>query len=231
MDIRNLGVLFSGGKDSTYAIFIAKKLGYNIRVLITLESENEESYMFQSTGVEKVEYLSKALDIPLIKIRTKGEKEKELKDLRRAIRKAMDKYRIEGILTGAIKSSYQATRIQKICDGLWLWSFNPLWQKDEIEYLNKLLENNFKIKIISIASYPLNKNHLGKILNKKLVNEFIEFNKKYGFNPAGEGGEIETIVLDSPLHKFKLEVRKENKVMTGENSGYIKLEKLKLVKK
>ena len=140
-----LGVLFSGGKDSCYSAYLAKKQGHEIVCLMSVFSENKDSYMFHTPSIKKVKKQSEAMSIPLMVQKTKGEKEKELKDLERVISKAKKKYKIQGIVTGAIRSVYQASRIQKICDKLKLKCINPLWQKDEIKYLNELIENKFKI--------------------------------------------------------------------------------------
>lgn len=130
-----LGVLFSGGKDSTFAAWLAKKNGYEIACLISIISENKESYMFHTPSVSKTEKQAEAMEIPIIIRKTKGEKEKELNDLKKAIKKAKEKFKIEGIVTGAVESVYQASRIQKICNELNLECFNPLWQMDQIELL------------------------------------------------------------------------------------------------
>ena len=76
--VKKLGILFSGGKDSMYAAWLAKKEGYEISCLISIVSENEESYMFHTPSIRRVEEQAKSMGIPLIVIKTKGKKEKEL---------------------------------------------------------------------------------------------------------------------------------------------------------
>ncbi|MDP3986928.1 MAG: diphthine--ammonia ligase [Nanoarchaeota archaeon] len=191
-----LGALFSGGKDSAYALYIARQTD-EVIVLITLDSENPDSYMFH-TPIKTVDKLAKKLNIPLIKLLTKGEKEKELDDLKKAIRKAQEEYKIEGIVTGAVASTYQASRIQKICDELDLFCFNPLWQKDQEELLRELIKKEFKIKIIKVAAEGLDESWIGKTLDKKTLKELINLKEKYGINIAGEGGEYETTVEEFP---------------------------------
>lgn len=61
-----------------------------------------------------------------------------------------------------------------------------------------------------------------------LICELVDMEKKYGLNPAGEGGEIETFVLDSPLFDKRVEVVKSRKVMDSENSGNFVIEKVSL---
>jgi len=194
-----LGVLFSGGKDSNYALFEANKTD-EVKVLISLDSKNKDSYMFH-TPIEDVDKQAKKLKIPLIKFKTKGEKEEELKDLKKAIEKAKKEFKIEGVVTGAVASTYQASRIQKICDELDLWCFNPLWQMNQEKLLRDLIKDGFKFKIVKVAADGLDDSWINRIIDKKAIDELVKLSKKYRFNVAFEGGEAETEVIESPLFR------------------------------
>lgn len=200
-----LGVLFSGGKDSTYSALLARKEGYELVCLVTLLSDNKDSYMFQGVSIGDIEKQADAMNLPIIFQKTKGIKEKELKDLEKAIKSAKEKYQIEGLVIGAIASVYQASRVQEICDKLDLWCFNPLWQKDQFELLQELLKEEFKIEIVKVAAEGLDSGWVGKIIGKKMLTELKKLYDKYKINVAGEGGEFETYVLDCPL--FKKEIK------------------------
>ena len=213
-----LGVLFSGGKDSTFATFIAKSQGYEISCLISLFSKNKESYMFHTPSLSKTSIQAEAIGIPLLVKETEGEKEEELKDLKEAIKKAKDKFGIDGIVTGAVESVYQASRIQKICDELDLECFNPLWKKSQTSLLNELIKNDFEVIVTGVFAFPLDKEWLGKKIDEDFVKEIIELEKKYKINPAGEGGEFESFVLNCPLFKKKLKVKSFEDSKEGENS-------------
>jgi diphthine-ammonia ligase len=208
-DKMKLGVLFSGGKDSVFAAYLAKKEKNELSCLITLQSKNPESYMFHTPSISQVKKQAEAMNIPIIIQETKGEKEKELSDLKKAIINAKKTYKIEGIITGALASNYQAERIQKICDSLKLKVFNPLWKKNQIKLLEELLKNNFEIIITGIAAYPLDKTWIGRKIDSSFIKETKELQEKYRINPAGEGGEFETLVLDCPLFKKKLKIKKQ----------------------
>jgi len=199
-------VLFSGGKDSTYATFLAKKEGYTISCLISIISENPESYMFHTPSISKVEKQAELMNIPIKKWDTKGEKELELIDLENAIKKAKDEYNIETIVTGAVQSVYQLSRIQKICDKLNINCFNPLWQKNQIQLLQELVENKFEIMIIGVFAYPLDEKWLGRKIDKKFIEDVKKLQEKYDINPAGEGGEFETFVVNCPLFEKKIKI-------------------------
>ena len=70
-----LGVLFSGGKDSTYAAYLAKKYKHKLVCLITIVSENEASYMFHTPAIELTKKQAKLMGLPIILTNTAGEKE------------------------------------------------------------------------------------------------------------------------------------------------------------
>ena len=219
-----LGILFSGGKDSAYSAWLAKEYGYELTCLISIFSENQESYMFHTPSIKQVKKQAEGMEIPLIIQKTEGNKEEELKDLEKAIEKAKQKYKIEGIVTGAIQSIYQSSRIQKICNKLNLECFNPIWQKNEEEYLDELIQNKFKVILTGVFAYPLNESWLGKEINREFINELKKINQTYKINIAGEGGEYETFVLNCPLFKKELKIINKRIFSTGENSCKMELE-------
>jgi asparagine synthase (glutamine-hydrolysing) len=215
-----LAVLFSGGKDSTYATYLAKKEGYEISCLVTVESENKDSFMFHTPAVEQTKKQAEAMQIPLLTVKTKGVKEKELKDLEKAIKQAKQKHQIEGVVTGAVESVYQTTRIQKICNESGLECFNPLWQKDQKELLNEIVKENFEVIIVGVAAYPLDKTWIGKKVDKKFIKQLEKLQEKYKINAAGEGGETESFVTNCPL--FKKRIKIEGKVIGEGNNWRLK---------
>jgi diphthine-ammonia ligase len=221
-----LACLYSGGKDSNLALFKAIKRGYNVKVLINLIPQREDSYMFQKSNTQLTKLQSEALNIPLIQKKTSGKKEDELEDLYLALLEAKKRYKIEGIITGAINSIYQNSRIQKIADELGLLVFSPLWLIDPIKELQELIKNNFEVIIVKISAYPLTKRFLGK--NLKTVYPFLVKNKHL-INPAGEGGEYETFVLKSPLFKKQIKIEKSFIVEENENSAELIIEKAFLI--
>ena len=212
----SLGALFSSGKDSTYALYLMKQKGYPVKCLINVDPENEFSYMYHKPEKGIIRLQAKSIRLPLIEIKSKGEKEKELKDLETALELTKQKYNIKGVVTGALYSNYQKTRIEKICKKLKLECFSPLWHVVQESYMRELVKNKFKIIFTKIAADGLDKNWLGKVITNKDVDELVRINKKTGINVAGEGGEFESLVINCPLFKGKIkikdyEIREENK--------------------
>jgi diphthine-ammonia ligase len=213
-----LGVLFSGGKDSVYATYLAKQAGYEIVCLISVLSENKDSFMFHTPSVSKTEKQAEVMRIPLIVRKTSGEKEVELDDLRSVILKAREEYGIEGVVTGAIASVYQATRIQKICDELGLECFNPLWQKDEGKYLEELISAGFEVVLVGVFAFPFDEKWLIRKIDERFIEEINSLSEKYKIHVAGEGGEFETFVLNCPLFSRALKIVSHEIKKEGENS-------------
>ncbi len=222
-----LAALFSGGKDSTYAMYKAMQV-HEIVCLITIKSENPDSYMFHTPNINLTELQAEALGLPSLSFKTKGEKELELKDLKKAIKQAKDKYHIEGIVTGALKSEYQASRIQRICDSLELECINPLWQMSQEQEMRDIIKAGFKFMIIRIAAYGLSKEWLGKVITNKDIDRLVELNKKYHINIAFEGGEAESLMIDGPIFKKKLVVKKAETIMENDYTGIYRIKKIEL---
>jgi ABC transporter with metal-binding/Fe-S-binding domain ATP-binding protein len=222
-------VLFSGGKDSCLALHYALK-STEVKCLITLVSENPASYMFHTPNIILAEKQAEAIGLPIIIEKTKGEKEIELKDLEKAIKKAKEKYEIEAIVTGAVASVYQSSRVQKICDELNLQCINPLWQRDQFELLQEVIKLNFDVIIIGVFAYGLD-DFIGRKVDRKFIDDIKILNEKYKISPCGEGGEFESFVLDADFFKKKLKIEKSHVEKDKEGGKILILDKIKIVKK
>lgn len=194
-----LSALTSGGKDSNSAIYRMLRRNNEFSCLITLRSENKHSYMFDSEkNLTDIEWQSKKLEVPLITQKTKGQKENELEDLENIMSKAREEYEVEGIVTGAIASTYQRDRVEKIAEKVGLKVFAPLWREDQSNYMRWLVSEGFEIEITSVSARGLDEDWEGKILDEENLEELLDRSEKYEFNPAGEGGEYETRIVGFP---------------------------------
>lgn len=224
-----LGVLFSGGKDSTLALHKAAEKE-EVSCLITLFSENKESFMFHTPNINVTALQAAAFGLPLVQQATAGKPEAELKDLEAAIAQAVKAYSIEGVVSGAVESVYQAERIQRVCNRLGVWCFNPLWKRNQKALLEEVVAQGFKVVISGVFAYPLDKAWLGKGLNAELISKLLRLEKAFGLSPSGEGGEIETTVLDAPLFKRRIKIL-DYEVDAKGNSGVFRIKQARLVAK
>ena len=224
-----LGVLFSGGKDSTFALHVAAERE-EVACLIVLVSKNEESYMFHTPNIGITTLQAEAMKLPILQKTTVGKRDEELSDLKEAIAQAISEYKIEGVVSGAIESVYQSERIQRVCSQLDVWCFNPLWKRDQREYLEELVAKGYDVIISGIFAYPLDHTWLGKRVNLDLIEELTLLRVGFGISPSGEGGEIETTVLDAPLFRKRIEIL-NSEVKAKGNSGVLIIKEARLVPK
>tara|TARA_Y100000310_G_scaffold326771_1_gene392121 strand:+ start:619 stop:1299 length:681 start_codon:yes stop_codon:yes gene_type:complete len=223
-----LAALFTGGKDSTYAIYLAQKADHEITCLITMQSDNQDSYMFHTPAIELTELQAESMQFPHIIGNTVGEKEKELVDLKELIIAAKSKFEFEGIITGAVESVYQATRVQKICNDLKLWCFNPLWLKNQKKLMQELLENNFKIIFSGVAADGLDESWLGEVITEEDLERLRKLHKKNRISFSGEGGEFESLVVNCPLFKKRINLIEFDKLMENSYTGRLKVMEARL---
>jgi len=208
-----VAALFSGGKDSIFAVYITQQYGWDVSHLVTLLPEKQDSYMFHSINIHLTELLAEAINIPLVKKSTKGEKEKELIDLKNLLQDL----KIDGVISGAIASEYQRTRIEKICDEIGIKSFTPLWHKNQELLLRDQVKAGFHIIIVGVFASGFDETWLGKIIDEQTIDTLVSLHEKYQINIAGEGGEFETLVLDGPLFSQKLVIDESVKEWNRDN--------------
>jgi len=198
-----LACLYSGGKDSTFAIWYALNQGHSVHLVSVFPEP--ESLMFHVPNLHLAPLSAESMGLPLSSIETTHKK--ELADLE-SLLSSLD---IEGVVSGALASDFQKTRIERICDSLSLKSFTPLWHIDPNAYLTSLLDGGFRTIFTSVSSDGLDQSWLGRELDQKAVRDL----KKLDLHIAGEGGEYETLVLDAPIFRKKLSIRSSEKTWEG----------------
>ena len=206
----NAAILFSGGKDSTMAVYAALEAKEDVKYLLSMKSKNDESYMFHVPNIHITDLLAEALDIPIMSVETDGVKEEELNDLKFAFQNLKNRG-VEVIYTGALYSVYQKSRIEKLGSEVGLKIISPYWHVDELEYMKKIVSLGFKIMICGVAAWGLDESWLGRIIDDETIDELVRLNEKYYVDIAFEGGEAETLAIDGPIFKKKLKILKYKK--------------------
>jgi ABC transporter with metal-binding/Fe-S-binding domain ATP-binding protein len=218
-----LASLFSGGKDSTYASHLASREG-ELVTLVTVKPRREDSWMFHTVNLHLVPLLAEAHGLGLVTVESSGEKEKELEDLKQALG-ALD---IDGIVTGAIASSYQKKRVDVICGELGLDNVSPLWGRFSPELLDEVIEVGMEVVVTAVAAMGLDERWLGRVLDRDAAGELKELSMRHGFDVCGEGGEMETLVVDAPWFGKRLKIARARKEWDGVRGSYV-VEEARLV--
>ncbi len=199
-----LGVLFSGGKDSCLALHKVLQEGHDVKYLLNVSPKNKDSFMFHKQDQDLLNAQVSKLGIETISCDSDGVEEEELKDLKDLLEKVKDN--VDGIVAGGIASSYQGKRIGKTCEEFGLKFVAPLWDYDPEKLWAELLNDGFEVIMIKIACDGLEKEWLGKAINKENFEELKALSEKYKFRLDFEGGEAETAVLNMPEYSEGIKI-------------------------
>ena len=174
---------FSGGKDSCYAIYKAKKLGHTIEALITIIPHSDESHLLHYDNITKTELQSKSMNIPQIIAKSSSTKTSdEILLLHKLIKKAKNDFQIEGIVHGGILSEFQKSKFESICKELNLQLISPLWHENASVYMKNLLDEKFEFIISSTTTNGLDDKWLGKTITYDNLEVLESLSKKFNFN-------------------------------------------------
>jgi ABC transporter with metal-binding/Fe-S-binding domain ATP-binding protein len=213
-----LASLYSGGKDSNYSIFEMRRLGHDVVCLISIMPEIGDSLLFHFPNIHLTKALAQAIDLPVRNFQSRTSSlESEMSVLQKALSIVKDEFHIDGIVHGGIASMFQKKNFQKVCEDLQLSIYSPLWNLNPRNYLNQLIDEKFKIIIVGVSALGLGKEWLGSTLNRENLTKLEFLSAKYGFNLSFEGGEAETLVVDCPIYKKKLEIREGIVKWFGDN--------------
>ena len=222
--------LFSGGKDSNWALYQALENGFDVKYLLTVHPP-AGSYMYHVPATGVVPFAAESIGIELIEIEPEfkilgdadsGEQgDREVECIENSLIKIADEIRLEGVIAGAVESEYQRSRIQKMCDNLNITLYAPLWKSDPLTMINKMVEAGFEIMMVSVAADGIEESWLGRYIDINAIGELEVLNAKYGVHILGEGGEYETLVTNGP--HMNREIKVEYDVFWEENWGEVRV--------
>ena len=221
-----VAALFSGGKDSTYTAHVAAQRGWDVSQLISILPEDRDSMLFHVPNVHMTSLLAEAMALPLLTESATTGESGELDALRRAFRR----YDGDGIVVGAIASDYQYERVNRIADETGLRVFAPLWRHDPRRLVRDYLAAGFEIVFSSVSAEGFDASWLGRRWDERTIEDLLRLEAERGIHPCGEGGEFETLVLDAPLFRRRVEVLRAEPQWTG-NAGVWRVLEARLVPK
>lgn len=224
-----VAILGSSGKDSSYCAWWATMRGWDVKCIVSVGIKSDDSMMFQTNGVAIAALQSAAMDVPWLPVLSEGEEEFEVNDLEVALSGNSNSLscfeymwpngwvrpeslmlhdgpvEIDALVVGALRSDYQKTRIDMMCERLGIISFSPLWHHDSLSHMQSLIEHGFEVMFVSVSADGLGEEWLGKGLDYESLRRLESLSQKHRFNIDGEGGEFETVVLSSPCMNGRIE--------------------------
>ncbi|MFD1526317.1 diphthine--ammonia ligase [Halolamina salina] len=208
--------LFSGGKDSSWALYRAQQEGLDVERLLTVHPAGD-SYMYHTPATHLARLAAESVGLPLVEVEPDdfgaddvpdagAQGDAEIEPLEAALRDIAAEGDLTGVTAGAVESEYQTSRIEGLCDRLGIDLFAPLWQRDPETLATEMLDAGFEIRIVQVAAAGLDESWLGRTLDADALAELRALNDEYGVHILGEGGEFETFVVDGPHMDRRIEL-------------------------
>lgn len=213
-----LAALYSGGKDSTFALYLAHQMGHEISFLVNIVPSDEASWLFHTPNLDIVPCMSEALDIPLITAASDGSENGDMD----ALRDVLSDLDIEGVIVGALWSDYQWDRMNLVLGDLDLVMVAPLWRKDQDMVYDEMVAAGIEAVIVGTFADGLGEEWLGRPIDTEAKKELLALRERYGISIMGEGGEYESLTLDSPMHNKRLKIVSSEKDVRS-SSGTMKV--------
>lgn len=223
-----IAALYSGGKDSTSAIYKAGQLGYVTTCLVSVVPASDESHLLHYDNLEFVRRQAESMRLPLLSANaaknntacdaecdTNYDTECEADAINRLLVQAKEKFGIQGVVHGGISSVFQNSIFGTACKRQDLRVIAPLWNTDQVRYMRWLPEAGFEFVITNVASGGLDDYWLGRTIKSKDITLLEKLAKKHKFNISFEGGEAETFVTDCPLFAQRIVIKKGKKTWDG----------------
>ena len=225
----DVAVLYSGGKDSTYAIEYCMKKNWNIKYLLSVKPSRTDCYLFHYATVEHTRELAKILGIRHVLVGCDvADPAQEANIVKNVV---LSNERVDAVVLGGV--GLQETQIRSLQNALLPFKIEVFASHaglDSYDLLKEMISRGYEIIITEIASDGLTEKHLGFRLNNETFDYFNKLSQKYGFEILGEGGYYNSLVVDGPIFKKKLAILNGKKVMNG-SSGYLEVSQIAIINK
>ena len=194
--------LFSGGKDSLYAIHLTEKQGVKVEHLICLipsfpmpspHAENIDSLKILAESMEK--------SLTIVDLH-KGEE---------GFVEALKRLEVNALVAGDIFIEQHVSNLEKICGKAGVDLLEPLFRRKTSDLFYEIFDSGFKALIIGVNVRYLGEEWLGFTLSTETASTFLSETKDV--DPLGENGEYHTIVIDCPLYPKPFKVKSSEKII------------------
>ena len=196
--------LFSGGKDSLYAVYLAEKQGVNVEYLISL-IPNLPRPSPHGENMEALKIIARSMRRNHVIVDYQG---------RESFVEVLKTLDVDALVAGDIFVEEHLTFLRDVCNEVGLKLLEPIYNRDTLELFHELFGLGFKALITGVDLKFLGEKWLGFTISKETGASFLS--KIGSVDPLGENGEFHTLVLECPLYAKSFKVKSvERKVAQG----------------
>ena len=207
---------YSGGKDSSLALYQAMQMGEAVALIVMLEEQGLKSRS-HGMSLDIIHAQAKAIGLPIFTASaTWQEYESHFIQL---LQKAQA-LGAETLVTGDIDLLAHAEWNQSVCDKSQLSLCMPLWQRPRLEIVQEFISLGFQSIIVTVnLNLGMQVEDLGQVLTLDYIQQLVD----RGIDPCGEAGEFHTTVIDGPIFQHALNIAKGD-ILYHENYAFLPLE-------
>lgn len=225
-------ILFSGGKDSTFALQHARERGWNVKYIISVKPTRKDCFLFHYATVEQTREISKMLGIPHFYVKCRvADPIKEANIVKDVVESNQKKFKIDAVVLGG--TGLQETQLKSIQDALRPLKVDAFASHAGEEHdlvMEQMLDKGYEILVTQIASDGL-KDWLGKKITKENFSQLRKDSAKYGFHIGFEGGYADTLVTDCPLYSHRMVIEDMSIIFEDNYCGHVVINKCRMESK
>ncbi len=202
-------VLSSGGKDSILALHMAAEMGYRLAGLLTIVPSDPKSALNRSRNSIHVRGIARSVQLPYWSIRARPGDEEG------ALTQALQRLQPPTVVTGTIASSLQLAWFTHVAAAAGARVYAPLWGFNAPQVFAEMVRRRIDAVVVAVAEDGLGAEWLGTHLTEANVAR-LQTLEHGDFDQTGEGGDIDTFVLDGPLYTRRLRILAAEKERRGD---------------
>ena len=209
-------VSYSGGKDSTLALYHAMQVGTAIGLIVMLEEHGLRSHS-HAMPLEIIHAQAEALGLPILSAASNWD---NYQTVFLNLLAQIKQHGAETLVTGDLDMPEHGCWHERMTQHAALKLCMPLWQRAHAEVIREFIALNFKSMIVTVnLKLGMRIEDLGKILTL----DYIQTLEQRGIDPCGEGGEFHSTVLDGPIFKRAICVR-QGEIIRHEHYAFLTLQ-------
>jgi len=207
--------LFSGGKDSTAALHKAFFNGVEL-VGACVAKPREDSAVFHYPYTEIAVKVATSMGLNCLY----EEVGDDLESIKKFLKSCSDEFGADYLIAGVLRSDFQRIRLEYAARSLGKSLLLPFWGADPPLYLKEIYKMGIRFVVVRAMASGFPRDLVGKVVGWEDIDRLLIASSKYKFDPAFEGGEAETLVIDAPLMKKSLRLEGRKADLPGEVSHY-----------
>ncbi|EXC03292.1 TPA: diphthine--ammonia ligase [Acinetobacter baumannii] len=209
-------VSFSGGKDSSLALYHAMQTGNVIGLIVMLEEQGQRSRS-HAMPLDIIRAQAQAIGLPVFMASSSWNdyENKFINLLNEAKQKGA-----EVLVTGDLDMPEHGCWHHRVTKTVGLKLGMPLWLRPHREVVEEFIQLGFQSVVVTVnLKLGMKVEDLGQVLSL----EYIQKLENRGIDPCGEGGEFHTTVIDGPIFNKAIPVRKLD-IVYHEEYAFLPLE-------